>query len=245
MARNLHREVWQSLGEDDPDWAVLSEPGKKHGGWATDLERFYATGQMDVAEVLRRLPTFPRNRAIDWGSGTGRLSLALAQQFELVTCLDVSNSMLAQLTSRAQQRGITNIEPVHLDDFRPAGDHDLCLSLLVLQHLPDKSAMAETIALMVASLRVGGFAFVEIPAEGLTFRTLIEPRFRAYRFLRRLGVKPDWLHRHGLSGISMQSASEGWTRSAFQSAGAEVEAVIESGGSGNYRNLRYFARRTQ
>jgi hypothetical protein len=105
--------------------------------------------------------------------------------------------------------------------------------------------MAETIALMIASLRVGGFAFVEIPAEGLTLRTRIEPRFRAYRCLRLLGIRPDWLHRHGLSGISMLSASEAWTRSAFASAGAEVEAVIESDSSGNYRNLRYVARRAQ
>lgn len=243
MTKDVHREVWQALGEGDPDWAVLSEPSKKHGGWSTDLDTFYASGVADVAEVLRSLPDIELERAVDWGSGTGRLSLALAQRFSRVTCVDVSHSMLAQLRKRAEERGITNVDPVHVDDFTPKGDHDLCLSLLVLQHLPDHAAMAETIQLMVASVKPGGYVFIEIPAEGLTLRARIEPKFRAYRVLRRLGVSPAWLHKRGLSGISMRTASEEWVRATLSTAGAEVESVLDSGSFGNYRNLRYIARR--
>ena len=48
--RRLQRN-WDRFAEDDPAWAILTDPGKSGGGW--DLDEFLATGE---AEVERWLP---------------------------------------------------------------------------------------------------------------------------------------------------------------------------------------------
>jgi hypothetical protein len=42
------RADWEHLGETDAHWAVLSDPGKRRGGW--DLEEFYAGSIGDQRE---------------------------------------------------------------------------------------------------------------------------------------------------------------------------------------------------
>lgn len=246
MDEDVHREVWQSLGTVDPDWAVLTEPGQKHGGWVDELDRFYGHGVDDVEHVLAALPDEPplgHHRALDWGSGTGRLSFALAARFDRVTCVDISDSMLATLAQRADQRGVPNVDPVPLAQFAPAQDHDLVLSLLVLQHLPDRGRVREALTTMVAALRPGGVLFVEIPSRPRTGKARLQPKFQAYRLGRRLGIAPARLHRAGLSGISMLTVTEPWVRDVLERAGADLERVLPVHDDGNYDNLRYLARR--
>ena len=240
-----HREVWEALGSTDPDWAVLTDPDRRQGGWAPDLEAFYATGRAEVDEVLGALPADTgRARATDWGAGTGRLSLALAARFEQVTAVDVSEAMLAALSDRAAQRGVTNVRGVRLDEHHPGGDQDLVLCLLVLQHLPDRAAVLTALEAMTASLRVGGRLVVEVPDLALTARARLQPRYRAYQVLRMAGVPTGWLHRHGLSGISMVTVEVAAVRSTLQHCGATVElsSVVRPGGG--HRYVRYVARRS-
>ena len=241
-----HREVWEALGRTDPDWAVLTDPHRRQGKWAPDLEAFYATGREEVEQVLADLPAGAgRARATDWGSGTGRLSLALAQRFSQVTCVDVSDAMLAALTARAAERGVTNVRGVRVEDLQPAGDQDLVLCLLVLQHLPDRAAVLVALESMVACLAVGGRVVAEVPDRGLTLRARLQPRYHAYRALRLVGVAPPWLHGHGLSGISMVSVDSEVVRSTLQRAGASVEqARVVRPGDG-HRYVRYVARRSR
>jgi hypothetical protein len=33
MMQDRIRQQWESLGTDDPYWAVLTSPEKQHGGW--------------------------------------------------------------------------------------------------------------------------------------------------------------------------------------------------------------------
>ena len=35
------QEHWNAFGEQDPLWAILTEPGKRGGAW--DLEEFFGT----------------------------------------------------------------------------------------------------------------------------------------------------------------------------------------------------------
>ena len=99
---SLHHQVWEALGDEDPDWAVLTQPGRRHGGWTDELDAFYESGRAEVADVLASLPDpYGTQRAMDWGSGTGRLTFALLDTFEQVTAVDVSRSMLSTLVDRA------------------------------------------------------------------------------------------------------------------------------------------------
>jgi len=239
-----HREVWESLGRSDPDWAVLTDPARRRGGWAPDLEAFYGTGRAEVDEVLAGLPADTgRSRATDWGSGTGRLSLALAAHFDQVTSVDVSDPMLATLADRAAQRGVTNVRGVRLDEHRPGADQDLVLCLLVLQHLPDRAAVLAALEAMTASLRPGGRLVVEVPDRALTARARAQPRYRAYQVLRLVGVPTGWLHARGLSGISMVSVDQGLVRATLEGCGATVEVASVVRPGDGHRYVRYVARR--
>jgi SAM-dependent methyltransferase len=230
----LHQEVWESLGGQDPDWAVLTAPGRRHRGWADHLEQFYATGRAEVADIVAGLPAAsPLDRALDWGSGTGRLTFALAERYRAVTAVDVSSSMLTTLTERATQLGLgSRVRPTLLADLRPAGDVDLLVSLLVLQHLSCQADALAALRTMVACLRVGGYLVVEVPDRPMSLKARLQPRFRAYQVLRALGLDPAVLHRRGLSGISMQCLPADLVQHALQSDGA-------------HRYVRYLARRTR
>jgi SAM-dependent methyltransferase len=239
--------VWESLGASDADWAVLTDPARRGGGWGPALEEFYASGRQEVAAVLAALPAEPplaRDRAMDWGSGTGRLTFALAHKFGQVTAVDVSDSMLTTLTLRAAERGLSGVHPVRVDQLRPAADQDLVLSLLVLQHLPDVAAVRAALSTMVACLRHGGVLVVEVPEQALTWRARLQPRFRAYRALRAVGLPPARLHRWGLSGISMLTVDRSAVTVALERAGAHVLQMTATELAQDYRYVRYLARRT-
>lgn len=242
MGNDIHREIWQSLGASDPDWSVLTTKRMRGGGWTKNMEAFYATGRSDLADVVSASPEPRYEHALDWGAGTGRLSFALAEHFERVTSIDVADTMLALLAQRADERGVTNVAPTHLDAFRPDGTVDLALSLLVLQHLPNNEAIDDALRKMVQALRPGGLICVEIPASALTVKTRLQPHFQAYRLLRHLGLPASTLQARGLSGISMLWCSEEHVRGVLESAGAEVVNVVERPGRG-YRFLRYIGRR--
>jgi SAM-dependent methyltransferase len=242
---SLHHEVWESLGATDPDWAVLTDPERRHGGWGPDLVAFYATGRQEIAEVLASLPAdSARGAALDWGSGTGRLSFALLDHFESVTAVDVSATMLAALRQRAGELGLAGrVRPVLVADLEPAGDHDLAVSLLVLQHLRTRGDVATALSSLVSSVKVGGHLVLEIPDRAMTIKARVQPRFHAYRLLRMLGLGPQTLHRHGLSGISMLCLSQAQVTSELARQGAEVIDAPTVRTDGAHRYVRYVARR--
>jgi SAM-dependent methyltransferase len=242
---SLHHEVWESLGSQDPDWAVLTDPGRRHGGWDDDRDAFYASGRADIEDILGILPAdCGRDRALDWGSGTGRLSFALLENFQQVMAVDVSRSMLAALSQRADQLGFAErLTPTFVDDVRPAGDHDLAVSLLVLQHLSRSREAVTALQTMVASLAVGGYLVVEVPDRAVSVKAMVQPRFRAYRAMRLAGLSPATLHRLGLSGISMLTMPQGLVRQVLRTSGARLLASMEHSDRG-HRYVRYVAQRT-
>ena len=242
---SLHHEVWQSLGATDPDWAVLTDPGRRHGGWGPDLEAFYATGRADIEAVLAALPSdAAREHALDWGSGTGRLTFALLDRCGSVTAVDVSAPMLSTLMERAGELGLADrISPNFVDDLRPAGDHDLAVSLLVLQHLSGRAELSAALSSLVSCVRVGGHLVLEIPERAVSTKARLQPRFHAYRLLRFLGVSPATLHSHGLSGISMLCLSRAEVTSELALQGAEIIGVPSARTDGAHSYVRYVARR--
>lgn len=245
MRDHFHTEVWQSLGKQDPDWAVVSTPGKQHGAWLTELDRFYADGRLRVAEALALLPSEPdKDRALDWGSGTGRLSFALRDRgFHSVTCVDISTTMLERLAERAVERGIDGIDLTTVSEFDPRGDHDLAICLITLQHFPSRDTVAGAVEAMMRGLKVGGFLVIEIPLRPHTLRYRVQPRLQLYRVLRRAGVRPTWLHAHGLSGISMLCIPSSWVVGMLERGGMKMLQISERRGT-SHQMAHYAAVRT-
>lgn len=134
------RRVWQTLGRDDPLWAVLSQPDKRDGRWQVD--EFLATGKLEVDAHLALIAAegWPRQRelALDFGCGVGRLSRALAAHFGHVVGVDVSASMIA--AAREMNAGVAHLEfrenaSARLDGIADASV-DLVFSHITLQHIP-------------------------------------------------------------------------------------------------------------
>lgn len=238
----MDTEVWQSLGEQDPDWAVESRPDRKHGGWEADLDGFYETGRQRVRQALSMVPSVGKGKALDWGSGTGRLAFTLSEHFDSVTCVDISTSMQATLRSRATERAISNLEIVHVDDFKGDASHDFALSLITMQHFPDRESVKQALHSMVAGLKPGGWLIVEIPRSAHNLRYRLQPRLQAYRVLRSLGVSAKVLHSRGLSGIRMLCIPKDWVVSTLTEAGAELVDSPEHRGT-SHQFVWYVARK--
>lgn len=140
------RRVWETLGRDDPLWAVLSQADKRGRRW--DPEEFLATGNLEVDASLAALFVhgYPRGRglALDFGCGAGRLTRALAAHFEHVVGVDVSSSMVA--TARRLNAGIDNVEFRCNTSPRIEGvanaSVDFVFSHITLQHIPAEFAAA-------------------------------------------------------------------------------------------------------
>lgn len=240
--RDMHAEVWNSLGVVDPDWAVVSMPDKRHGAWANSLEEFYASGEARVREALAMVPALQFTRALDWGSGTGRLSFALASRFKEVTCVDASTTMLAKLNERARQRNVGNVRTVQASEFVSSEDHDLALCLITLQHFRDRQSVAAALRAMIIALRPGGYLIAELPLRPHNIRYRVQPRLQVYRAMRLMKFKPAALHTIGLSGISMLCAPTTWVSETITQSGADIVEIQERRGT-SHQQAYYVARR--
>jgi FkbM family methyltransferase len=161
------RRVWQTLGRDDPMWAVLSHADKRGGRW--DPEEFLATGEVEVDVQLAALAAagLPAGRwlALDFGCGAGRLSRAMARHFEHVIGIDVSASMVE--AARRLNADVRNLE--FRENASPRIERiadasiDFVFSHITLQHIPGELAegyVAEFFRVLAPG-GVAAFQFVE------------------------------------------------------------------------------------
>ena len=135
------KRTWQTLGRDDPLWAVVSLADKRGGKW--DVREFLQTGDRDVGryhEILKLQAGCPDRfrHVLDFGCGVGRLCLAWSKSAAFVTGVDVSASMIElgkQLLNETRNVELVLNEQDNLKRFA-TGQFDLVCSLACLQHMP-------------------------------------------------------------------------------------------------------------
>jgi len=130
---------WDSFGETDPLWAILTDPAKKGGKW--DLEDFLQTGTHEIAATLERLKSLgistASRRALDFGCGIGRLTQALSARFDEAWGVDIAPSMIAlakRINAHPDRCRYLLNETNDLACF-PSQHFDFVYSRLVLQHM--------------------------------------------------------------------------------------------------------------
>lgn len=166
--KDKYREQWEKLGTNDPYWAVLTNPDKKGGKW--NSVEFFDTGKKEIENILRKIKTLGVNInkdiALDFGCGVGRLSKALANEFQKVIAVDVSSSMLKE--AQKANHDITNIEFIHntaLDLIAISeGSIDFLYSNIVLQHMP-KNRQIIYIREFCRVLSSGGILAIQTPSK--------------------------------------------------------------------------------
>ncbi|HNX17517.1 MAG TPA: class I SAM-dependent methyltransferase [Methanoregula sp.] len=103
----------------------------------------------DVAQaILATVPLDPAMDVLDFGCGTGLLTLALQPYVHAVTAVDNSRGMLEVLDKKVQKQGFCNIrtQPVDLEKGDTlTGQFDLVTSSMTFHHIKDVGLLLEKI----------------------------------------------------------------------------------------------------
>ena len=183
---------WRELARIDPLYVVATWPDRR-GAWTP--EEFYAVGRSDWEDFEHRWrQAWPElgGTCLEIGCGAGRITHALAESFERVVALDVSEDMI----ELARSASPANVEFRRVDATSvplPDGSVDAVFTCHVLQHLENLHHVEAYLAESRRVLRPGGSAIVQLGllAEGMRWhgRLRLELRLRFNRRLR--GVRPS------------------------------------------------------
>lgn len=120
---------------------------------------------MDKEEIFAGV-----GNAMDFGCGTGLLTLELAERVPFVTGLDSSPGMLAELTAKISRTGLTNVGTQLADLARGdavANSFDLVASAMALHHVADLPTVLRRLFELTAP--GGRLALADLDSEGGTF----------------------------------------------------------------------------
>ncbi len=104
--------------------------------------------------ILMQIPAPEGISAMEYGCGTGLLSLALQPHLAQITCADSSRGMLAVLQEKITAARVTNLQPLELDlmrDSLPPQRFNLIFSLMVLHHVPDTAGILKSFHALLTS----------------------------------------------------------------------------------------------
>lgn len=92
--------------------------------------------------VEKQIDVLSDKEILDFGGGTGLLTLPLAKQTKSVTLVDISDKMLKQARLKAEQQGIKNIQFLEQDLLKNPlkQEFNLIVVCRVLHHMPDLNA---------------------------------------------------------------------------------------------------------
>ena len=93
--------------------------------------------------IEKQLDLLSDKELLDFGGGTGLLTLPLAKQAKSVTLVDISEKMLEQARLKAEQQEIKNIQFLEQDLLENPleKEFDLIVVSRVLHHMPDLDAV--------------------------------------------------------------------------------------------------------
>lgn len=192
---------WQRVAKIDPLYAVASWP-EKLGSWTK--EEFYAVGDSDWQDFRRHLVHYwPElgGTCVEIGCGAGRMTQALAADFERVVALDASNEMIGL----AQEVVPGNVEFRQVDSVEiplESASTDAVFTCHVLQHLDGIELVERYLAEAVRVLRPGGVMMVHLGLEAAPLR---------WHYRKRRQLSLWWTRRmRGASGLEVQVQLYRW-----------------------------------
>ena len=158
-----------------------------------------------VGEAIgRAVPFQPDWRALDYGAGTGLLTLNLQPRVAAMVALDSSTAMLEKLTQKLAAAAITNVQTRHWDlEAKPFPDtgFDLVVSSMTLHHLRSVPLVLNRLAEVLNP--GGGLAVADLDSEDGSFHGQADDVFH-HGFER--GQIAEWLTNAGLRWVSVSDA---------------------------------------
>jgi SAM-dependent methyltransferase len=154
-----------------------------------------ATARAELEGLFGRLGADPRGgTCIEVGSGPGRMTAALAERFDRVVAVDVSDRMLERARAAVTAPNVDfRLVTGNLLDSVEDGIADTLVCYLVLQHLPERHVVLRYLKEFARVLVPAGSAFVQLPVLGSGIRP------RAWRLARAVAVPVSGLFRRGVT----------------------------------------------
>ena len=145
-----------------------------HASWASvydiTYEQSFGTFYKELTSVTIDVISNalqPPARIVDFGAGTGRLSIPLSVMGYNVFAVDPSSEMLNQLTSKDQSSSV-NVFNGKMQDFQSDIQFDMAICVFtVLIYILDEEALEASINVAADLLKSGGFLLVDIPSKGV------------------------------------------------------------------------------
>lgn len=123
-----------------------------------------------AAAIIREVPLSKEWEALDFGCGTGLLTLKLQPFLKSITGVDSSPGMLAMLESKVATQALDNVRTRFVDFEKGAhvnGGYDLIVSSMVAHHVPDTANLLKE---WFDLLHPGGrIAFADLDSEDGSF----------------------------------------------------------------------------
>jgi ubiquinone/menaquinone biosynthesis C-methylase UbiE len=150
----------------------MTEPrtfDQKAATWDEEPRRVALAGA--IAEGIRNCTTLTREMdLLDFGCGTGLLTLNLQPYVRSITGMDTSRGMLERLAAKIDQQKLDNVS-LFCGDFskgeRPDGSFHLIASAMTLHHVADNSGL---FAVLYGLLASGGIlCLADLDKEDGTF----------------------------------------------------------------------------
>ena len=228
---------WEEFAKTDPLWAILINREKRGNSWR--IEDFFKTGLDEIDRIMQEVESMKlrigHGRALDFGCGVGRLTRALANYFDEVSGVDISESMIRLAKKYNQEIGRCRFYLNQREDLRLFGDDtfDFVYSSITLQHMePHYATKYLNELLRIISPR--GLLVFQLVEEQIGVKTLPNrSRMLAYKIRSRLTNRPI-IEMHGIrkkNVISTISNADGRT--------LKVERLPDQGPG--WRSYRYFA----
>jgi trans-aconitate methyltransferase len=185
------------------------------------------TARAELEGLFGRLGADPRGgTCVEVGCGPGRMTGELAERFDRVVAVDVSDGMLerARATVISPNVDFRLVSGDRLDSVEDA-IADTLVCYLVLQHLPERRVVLRYLEEFVRVLSPGGSAFVQLPV-------LHDGRqARAWRLARTVAVPVSGvLHRDVTDRAAYRGTRlmEGELQNGLAAAGLRTAARDES-----------------
>ncbi|MGA2121462.1 MAG: class I SAM-dependent methyltransferase [Methanoregula sp.] len=104
----------------------------------------------DVARAIRAtVPLRPDMDVLDFGCGTGLLTLQLQPSVRSITGVDSSQGMIDILLAKVREQGLKNVTARHVDLDKGGvlkGQYDLVVSSMTLHHVPEIQPLIDRFA---------------------------------------------------------------------------------------------------
>jgi ubiquinone/menaquinone biosynthesis C-methylase UbiE len=149
--------------EDKRDFDIVADT------WDEEPRRVKLAEEVSTA-MRREVPLTSEMKALDYGCGSGLVTLGVRPFVRHITGADSSRGMLDVLEKKVREQGLNNVKPLLIDLEQleqVPGSYDLIISSMTLHHVHDVSALITRFVRLLNPM--GWLALADLESEDGSF----------------------------------------------------------------------------